>query len=157
MRKLGLRGVMAAVAVMAAGVPGARGDAPDPMAAVKAAGGEIFKARCATCHDAPGSKAPSRSQIGELSIEDIAKDLLLGPMAPQAHGLSVQQVGAVAVYVSHKATRPDPDATVNMCKSPGEMPLNGVMWDGWANDYGNSRFQARPGFDAAHVGDLKLK
>jgi len=131
-------------------------DPPSP-AAVREAGAQIFKARCATCHDQPGGKAPARAQLGQLSVEDVGKALLLGPMAPQAHGLTMQDIGAVATFVSLKATRPDPVATANMCQSPPPLDLSAAQWNGWGRDAANTRYQPQPGFDAANVGKLTLK
>jgi len=132
-------------------------DTPSALSAAQQAGAKIFQDRCASCHDQPGSKAPSRAVLGQISVDDIAKTLLLGPMAPQAHGLTVQQIGAVATYVSHKAVRPDPVATANMCAAPPKLTLAGAHWNGWGNDPDNSRFQPAPGFSAGDVGKLTLK
>jgi polyvinyl alcohol dehydrogenase (cytochrome) len=143
------------LAIAAAGQ--ARADTPPALLAAKQAGAKIFAERCASCHDQPASKAPSRAIIGQLSVEDIAKILLLGPMAPQAHGLTVEQIGAVALYVSHKAVRPDPVATANMCGTEPPVSLSGARWNGWGNDPGNARFQPTPGFNAKDVGRLSLK
>lgn len=131
---------------------------PAALAAARAAGEHLFAARCATCHDQPGSKAPGRAVLGALSVEDIAKTLLLGKMAAQATGLNLQEVGAIGVYLSHKAVRPDPDASANLCKLPhAPVDLKAAQWNGWGVDAANTRFQPKPGFAAAEIGKLKLK
>ncbi len=130
---------------------------PPSAAAIRAAGSQIFKDRCASCHDAPGGKAPSRAQLGQRSVEDIAKALLIGPMAPMAHGLTVAQVGAVSMFVSQKATRPDPLATANMCASPPPLDLAAPQWNGWGREGGNSRFQPATTITPGKVGGLRLK
>jgi polyvinyl alcohol dehydrogenase (cytochrome) len=147
---------VAALATLATTNPVAA-DTPPALSATQQAGAKIFQERCASCHDQPGSKAPSRAVLGQLSIEDIGKILLLGQMAPQAHGLTVQQIGAVATYVSHKAVRPDPVATANMCTSVPPMNLAGPHYNGWGNDSANTRFQPTPGFNASDVAKLTLK
>ena len=83
--------IVAAVLLAAGACAPAQADVPSE-AVIKAAGEHIYKERCAACHDQPASKAPTRAQIGQLSIEDVAKVLLLGPMAPQAHGQSGRAV-----------------------------------------------------------------
>jgi len=131
---------------------------PAAIAAARVAGGKLFAARCATCHGQPGVKAPSVAQLGDLSVEDIAKTLLLGKMAAQAQGLNLQEVGAIAMYLSHKAVRPDPDASANLCKTPQQpTDLAASGWNGWGVDAANTRFQPNPGFAAADIGKLKLK
>jgi polyvinyl alcohol dehydrogenase (cytochrome) len=157
MQKRVTTGVAAAMAAALAGRLPAAADPPPALTAAQQAGARIFQERCATCHDQPGGKAPSRAQLGQRSVEDIAKALLLGPMAPQAHGMSIQEIGAVASYVSHKAVRPDPVATANMCKSPPPLDLSAPQWNGWGRDAANSRFQPSPGFDAQDIGKLTLK
>ncbi len=147
----------AAWVLAALGVSPAKADPATAMAAAKQMGGQIFADRCAGCHTAAASKAPSLAQLGERSIEDIATALLLGPMAPQAHGLSVQQIGAVAVFVSHKVTRPDPDPRANMCKVAPKLDLSAAQWNGWGREPGNTRFQDKPGFAAPAINKLKLK
>jgi polyvinyl alcohol dehydrogenase (cytochrome) len=134
----------------------AAADPPSP-AVIRAAGAQIFKDRCAGCHDAPGGKAPSRAQLGQRSVEDIAKALLIGPMAPMAHGLTVAQVGEVAMFVSQKVPRPDPVATANMCASPPPLALNAPQWNGWGRDGANSRFQPTTAITPDNVGALRLK
>jgi polyvinyl alcohol dehydrogenase (cytochrome) len=135
----------------------ARADVPSAQAAAQQMGAKLFQDRCAGCHDAAGSKAPPRAQLAQRSIEDIGKALVLGPMAPQAQGLSMQQIGLLATYLSHKAVRPDPIATANMCKSVPPLDLAGAQWNGWGRDGANTRFQPAPGLKAGDVGKLKLK
>ncbi|MEJ0045517.1 MAG: PQQ-binding-like beta-propeller repeat protein [Rhodospirillales bacterium] len=149
--------LLAAMALTVTFGPHARADAPPSLSPVQQAGARIFQERCASCHDQPGNKAPSRAVLSQISVEDVAKALILGPMAAQAQGLTIQQVGAVATYVSHKATRPDPSPTANMCAPSVKPGLAGPSWNGWGNDQANTRFQPTPGFSAADVGRLTLK
>ena len=152
-----LAAVLASLSMTLANTAPASADAPPALSAAQQEGAKIFQDRCASCHDHPGSKAPPRAVLGQLSVEDIAKIMLLGPMAPQSQGLSIAQVGAVAMFVSHKATRPDPVATANMCATPPAFALDGAGWNGWGNDPGNARFQPTTGVNAGNVGSLKLK
>jgi polyvinyl alcohol dehydrogenase (cytochrome) len=154
--------VWVAVAATAASAllapPPARADLPPAAVALMRAEGEkIFKARCATCHDVPGGKAPSRALLGQRSVEEIGKALVVGPMAPQARGLSLQDIGAVAMFVSRKAARPDPDPTVNMCQSAPKLDLAAVQWNGWGREVGNTRYQPATGISAANVDKLHLQ
>jgi polyvinyl alcohol dehydrogenase (cytochrome) len=152
-----LAAVLAGLSMTLANTVPASADAPSALSAAQQAGAKIFQDRCASCHDHPGSKAPPRAVLAQLSVEDIAKIMLLGPMAPQSQGLSIAQVGAVAMFVSHKATRPDPVATANMCATPPLFSLDGTGWNGWGNDPGNARFQPTTSLTAGNVGKLKLQ
>jgi len=149
--------IAAVCAVSLAGVTPAAADPSAGIAAAKQLGGKIFAQRCSGCHDQPATKAPSRALLGALSVEDIGKTLMLGPMAPMAHGLSVQEIGAVALYVSHKETRPDPDPRADMCKIVPKFDLASAQWNGWGRDAANTRYQPAPGFSAANIGKLTLK
>lgn len=161
-RRLAMPLLLALAMAALPNVPGRADPPPAAIAAMKVQGEKLFAERCASCHDAPGSKAPSRAVLAQISVEDIAKILMLGPMAPQAQGLDVQQITAIALYASHKAGRPDPEANANMCKTaPAKLDLAAASttadWNGWSPSHDNARFQPAPGLAAADVPHLKLK
>jgi polyvinyl alcohol dehydrogenase (cytochrome) len=134
----------------------ARAD-PPTVAAVKASGARLFAERCAQCHGNVGGNAPSRDQLGQLSVVDIYKTLAIGPMAPRAQGLSMQEISALAAFVNEKPGRPDPVATANMCHSAPPPDPRAAQWNGWGSDLINSRYAPDAGISAANVGQLKLQ
>ncbi len=120
----------------------------------------IYKAKCAVCHDHPVGRIPSRSTIKTLPAQQVVYDLTFGVMQPQGLGLSVQEIAALASFLTGKSSTPGPQPKpdANMCRNPGgPISLNGPRWNGWGHDVGNSRFQPQPGFTASDIPKLKVK
>ncbi|MBS0479636.1 MAG: c-type cytochrome [Proteobacteria bacterium] len=65
-----------------------------------AAGRTIFQARCNACHGSRQPGTPSRADLAKLSQAQIVEILLHGPMRPMAAGLSKDDVGNVAKFLS---------------------------------------------------------
>src|SRR6185503_19613001 len=83
-----------------------------------------------------------------------------GVMKPMAEGLTWQQLGALARYVSTREAGGARAAALEapLCKGkPKPLTLDGAQWNGWGRDAVNSRFQPRPGLKAADVPRLKVK
>jgi len=130
-------------------------------------GQTIYRARCASCHDAEAgspesTRAPSREALRAKSREDIVAALSAnGSMAPMATGITAVEKAAIAAYLS-PIVSPPADPTIGRCESqvatlpdPSKLP----QWNGWGNDPTNTRFQsaAAAGLTASRVPKLTLK
>ena len=120
----------------------------------------IYKDTCATCHDAPTGRTPSRDALKDRTPEAILNAMTSGTMTMQAMQLSTAERRAVAEYLSGKpfgtvsvpsaalcATKPA--AIANIASKP--------QWNGFGVDSSNSRYQPKPGMTAEDVPKLKLK
>lgn len=120
----------------------------------------IYKRKCAVCHDHPVGRIPSRSMIKTLPAQQVVYALTFGVMQPQGLGLSVQQIAALATFLTGKSSTPGPQPKpdANMCPRPGgPISLDGPQWNGWGHDVENSRYQADPGFSLSDIPKLKVK
>src|SRR5215470_462460 len=55
-------------------------------------GAELYKQKCAACHDEPQERVPPLFLIRRRSAEDVIQTLTGGAMKQQAAGLSVDQI-----------------------------------------------------------------
>jgi polyvinyl alcohol dehydrogenase (cytochrome) len=120
----------------------------------------IYKQKCAVCHDHPVGRIPSRSMIKTLPAQQVVFDLTFGVMQPQGLGLSVQEIAALATFLTGKSSTPGPQPKpdANMCPTPGgPISLDGPQWNGWGRDLENSRFQPQPGISVSDIPRLKVK
>jgi polyvinyl alcohol dehydrogenase (cytochrome) len=132
----------------------------EPISKGESASEQIYKDRCAVCHDKPTTRIPARSLIAKQSNEDIVRTLTAGTMKQWAEGLSADQIRALAVYLT--GTQPSIGAkgslNENLCKEPaGPINLNGPQWNGWGRDLDNSRYQPQPGIKPEDISRLKVK
>ncbi|THD79410.1 MAG: cytochrome C oxidase Cbb3 [Phenylobacterium sp.] len=131
------------------------GEGGDP-----ALGATVYQQRCASCHDTPTGRTPSKAVIGNNTRAHIADTLIEGVMAPMAAGLTTHERSSVAAYLSTRKTgqagEVGEDAPLCKAKAP-PMSLDGPQWNGWGRTDAQSRFQPNPGFSAAEVPRLKLK
>ena len=113
----------------------------------------LFQERCATCHMAtppPDNRAPSLTELRNLSPEAILVAITTGPMAPNATDLTEPQRRAIAEYLGGRAIGASEtsaaSAMTNQCR-PGAIGDIAKMprWNGWGADVENSRFQPREG------------
>ena len=129
-------------------------------AATSPEGAELYKQRCAVCHDTPQDRIPPLFLIRRRSAEDVMQTLTTGSMKQQASGLSADQIRALAIHLTGKqpgsAVQVNLDA--NRCNdNVGTINLNGPQWNGWGRDLENSRYQPEPGIKAEDVARLKVK
>jgi polyvinyl alcohol dehydrogenase (cytochrome) len=134
--------------------------AQQPAAATSPEGAELYKQKCAVCHDAPQDRVPPLFLIRRRSAEDVIMTLTSGSMKQQASGLSADQIRALAIHLTGKQPGPpiDPNLGTNRCA--GVTPpinLKAPKWNGWGFDLDNSRFQPNPGIKAEDVPKLKVK
>src|SRR5215469_3720635 len=125
-------------------------------------GAQIYKQRCAACHDAPAERVPSLASIKKMSGEAIYTALTRGAMKTQAADLSSAQIFAVIGYIApsggaHAVVAP----ILRTCKTePAVRALENLpAWNGWSPSLTNSRFQAPSSalLSATDVAHLKLK
>ncbi|HJQ70903.1 MAG TPA: PQQ-binding-like beta-propeller repeat protein [Blastocatellia bacterium] len=133
---------------------------PQQQGATSPEGAELYKQKCAVCHDNPQDRIPPLFLIRRRSAEDVIQTLTTGSMKQQASGLTADQVRALAIHLTGKqpgsAVQVNLDA--NRCKDGvGAISLDGPQWNGWGRDLDNSRYQPEPGIKAEDVGRLKLK
>jgi polyvinyl alcohol dehydrogenase (cytochrome) len=124
-----------------------------------APGSVLYKARCASCHDAAVERVPPRSVLEKLSADDIIQSMTSGVMAAQTVGLTASDINNIAAFVSTEpvGVAHAVKAETNLCGPSAPLRLAGLAWNGWGRDLGNSRFQPQPGFTAADVPRLKVK
>jgi polyvinyl alcohol dehydrogenase (cytochrome) len=130
-------------------------------------GQTLFRARCASCHDAAAgspeaTRAPSREALRARSRASIVDTLSAGgSMAPMATGLTALEKAAIAAYLSPIA-EPPVNADAGRCASqPASLPDPAKLprWNGWGVDASNARFQpaALAGLTSRTVPKLTLK
>lgn len=130
-----------------------------------AAGAQVYKERCAACHDASeATRAPSREALRARTAAQIVAALDPGGvMAGNAAGMSAAEKQAVATFLSGTAAAAGAaDPAVGACPpstAPLPDPATLPMWNGWGNDASNTRFQnaKAAGLTAADVPKLTLK
>jgi polyvinyl alcohol dehydrogenase (cytochrome) len=122
-------------------------------------GAALYQARCATCHDHPAERTPSRIMLSTYRTpEEIIAALTNGVMRQQAAGLSADEIRALAVHLTGKepvAGGPDPMA--NACTSHGPVQPAAGDWNGWGRDLANTRLQPRGGLAASDLPRIELK
>jgi polyvinyl alcohol dehydrogenase (cytochrome) len=121
-------------------------------------GEEVYRKRCAMCHDSASERTPSRDALKQLSVQRILRTLDFGVMINVAYVMSRDERDAVANYLG--VQRPDPpvpakaycsDRTVSIAASPNPS------WKGWGPDETNTRYARAGGLTLNQVGKLRLK
>jgi polyvinyl alcohol dehydrogenase (cytochrome) len=123
-------------------------------------GEELFTARCKGCHMPPVEHAPSRGELAAQFPNVIIDALKTGKMQPMAAGLSDDDIGAIAAWVTGQA----PDARFdvaseakNTCPEGAKFNPAGPSWNGWSPDKQNSRVAASTTITAASAPKLAVK
>jgi polyvinyl alcohol dehydrogenase (cytochrome) len=118
----------------------------------------IFAERCAVCHDHPTGRTPARAYLLPRLPSEIVHALSRGVMRTQAAGLSQEQMGALAVYLTGRPLDSEPDAKANSCIAHDGPPKSGPgEWPQWGGGPANTRFQPDPGFGVGDLPRLKVK
>ena len=133
--------------------PKSFGESPFP-------GAEVYQKRCASCHDQPGSRAPSRDALQKLSAARILRTLDFGLMMAVAYPLNRAEREAVATFLGTK-TEETPLPASAFCSANVSI-LSGPAsdtWAGWSPSASNARYQSteRAGLAPGQVRRLKLK
>src|SRR5215469_7862000 len=107
-------------------------------------GAQIYKQRCAACHDAPADRVPSLASIKKMSGEAIYTALTRGTMKTQAADLSSVEIFALIRYIAPAGDMHSVVAPIQRtCKAePAASPSQTLPdWTGWSPNLTNSRFQ----------------
>lgn len=123
-------------------------------------GARLYEQRCAVCHDNAQDRTPPKSIIAKKTPEEVIAALTTGSMKMQASGLKELEIRALAVYLTGKQPNGiiDPSQLANRCQAPGgPINLKAPGWNGWGNDYDNTRYQPKPGLKPEDVPRLKVK
>lgn len=160
MRVWGMFLPVAAIPCAAAIADGPTGMAPTTDTITR--GERVYRESCASCHDNPQGRTPSRRFLVQTRSPDyILRALTMGVMRDITAGVSLDDKKAVATYLLGRPPRTTPEASLdaNLCASAGPpITLTGSMWNGWSGSgHSNARFQPNPGFTRADVPRLKLK
>ena len=128
--------------------------------AAVARGQELFRQRCANCHEPAIDRAPGRGQLAALWGNDVVKVLKQGSMQTMAAGLSDADINAIAQFLTGRA----PEATFDLSKEASNpCPANnrfrpaGPAWNGWSPDKSNNRIAEKTSITAANAPRLKVK
>src|SRR6185503_12931904 len=80
----------------------------DPANTAVVSGADVYKQRCASCHDQIDARIPTRSALEKLSPARILKTLDFGAMMSIAYPLRRDERDAVAAFLGHGANEPPP-------------------------------------------------
>jgi polyvinyl alcohol dehydrogenase (cytochrome) len=130
------------------------------LARMQARGEALFAARCKSCHMPPVEHAPSRAELAVQWPNTVIDALKTGKMQPMAAGLSDEDIGAIAAFVTGQ--RPDAHFDVaaeakNVCPAGARFNPAGPAWNGWSPDRQNSRVAAASSITAANAPKLAVK
>ncbi len=157
------RDLIAIVAGVAALPLAAHAQQPVPSIA-QPNGAALYSQYCSQCHDAANSRAPSRSLLQSMTLEEVLKTLSTGSMASIAQDRTNAERTAIASFITGKGSegsRASTDISGQCVQNPVGFPqrLDGPRWNGWGADLGNSRFQpaAMAGLTPDQVPLLHLK
>src|SRR5882672_9142909 len=127
-------------------------------------GAALYSQYCSQCHDAADSRAPGRSLLQSMTLEEVLKTLSTGSMASIAQDRTNVERTAIASFITGKGSegsRASTDISGQCVQNPVSFPqrLDGPRWNGWGADIGNSRFQpaAMAGLTQDQVPLLHLK
>jgi polyvinyl alcohol dehydrogenase (cytochrome) len=130
-------------------------------------GEQIYKLRCASCHDGGMARVPGREALRTRTPEDIELALSSFAMRRQGESLRPAERRAVAAFLAGRSAgsyRAPLDviprqAYCDAAGGPAPDLLGGAAWNGWGGGPRNMRFQAAgaAGVNAADVPRLKLK
>jgi polyvinyl alcohol dehydrogenase (cytochrome) len=123
-------------------------------------GDAIYKQRCATCHDQPGSRIPPRTALEKLPAARILRVMNAGVMMTVAYPLRRDEREAVAAYLGKAGPEPGPKPEA-FCKerSITLKQIPAFSWNGWSPTPDNARFQSADlaRLSISQVRQLKLK
>jgi polyvinyl alcohol dehydrogenase (cytochrome) len=139
------------IMMFAAGLASAQSP-PSPQNAQEA----VFQQTCAVCHNNPATRAPARDSLHAMSPDFIAEALTNGIMKEQGSGLSAEQRGSLAEYLTgQKLGAQAPMA--GRCSQTRLFPADGPSFNGWGANPENWRYQPEPGVSATQLQQLDLK
>src|SRR5262249_40374269 len=122
-------------------------------------GEELYKVRCASCHDQSLARVPPREALQTLSAGRILRTLDFGLMMNIAYTLKRDEREAIANFLG--TSESDVPAIRNACPA-GNRAMAGSStgnWNGWGPSPDNARYQPteKAGVTLDQVRKLKLK
>ena len=125
-------------------------------------GADIYRTRCASCHDNPQGRTPPRATLTVTKSADvIIRALTTGAMRQIGATVGADGRAAVAAYLTGKPPGESGtiDINANRCAPPAKpFTLEGPSWNGWSGrGTTNARHQFEAGLSPADVARLKLK
>jgi polyvinyl alcohol dehydrogenase (cytochrome) len=126
-------------------------------------GAQVYRERCASCHDTGVPHAPARVILGYMTPDAIVAALTTGPMREQGSGLSSEQKVEVAQHLSGHALGaaqaemppPPPCSPANAAFDRSQIPA--FAGGGLDQAATHSVARAKAGLAPADVGKLRLK
>lgn len=129
-----------------------------------ASGEEVFKQRCAGCHEQNNPRIPHADVLRKLPAARILRTLNWGVMGNVAYTMSIAERESVAAYLGTpgaSVTMPPSafcaDRAVRFADAKAKLPQ--PQWNGWSPSANNARYQATQagGLTLDGVQRLKLK
>jgi len=120
-------------------------------------GASIYDEHCSRCHDLPGTRAPSKDVLAQMSANRIVRTMDFGAMMSVTYILDRAERLAVASWLGVPGEDREPPAAA-WCRDTRialGRPRSG-HWNGWSPADTNTRFQANPGFDSSDIPRLRL-
>jgi polyvinyl alcohol dehydrogenase (cytochrome) len=123
-------------------------------------GEEIYRTRCAGCHDQVSARIPPREALQKMSSARILRTLDFGLMMSIAYPMRRDEREAVASFLG---TAGDEAALPSGAFCPPDRPIlsnqAGGNWNGWSVSPFNTRYQTAEGagLTAEQIRKLKLK
>src|SRR3977135_3764039 len=114
-----------------------------------ASGEQVYRTRCASCHDQASPRIPPRDALQKMSALRILRALDFGAMMTVAYPLSRDERQAVAGFlgVAGPPSSPPPSAFCSDRRVKLDDPARPASparmeWNGWSPASTNSRFQS---------------
>jgi len=106
----------------------------------------LYGKRCASCHDAGISRAPTRAALGQMSPDAIKAALTSGKMRAQGEGVTPAELDALVRFLSKQPAGTEAAPSLdNACPNSGSRTLSNLFdkphWNGWGNGPTQTRFQ----------------
>jgi polyvinyl alcohol dehydrogenase (cytochrome) len=123
-------------------------------------GEDIFKQRCAGCHDQNNPRIPAREVLQKLPAAHILRTLNYGEMIAVAYTMTIAEREAVAKYLGTPGDEAPMPASAFCKVRTAKVAANPkVEWNGWSPGSGNMRYQTAEasGLSIDQVKRLKLK
>lgn len=120
-------------------------------------GEKLIQENCAACHDDTSLNLISLGSMSIYSEEDLINILQQGKMKTQARHLSVEEIQAIAGYIS-KSKIPTKEES-NICNndlSPTDL-FTGSHWPSFGFNSSNSRNQINTTISSSNVEKLELR
>lgn len=135
--------------------------APFWLIAQRPQGDDVYRQRCASCHDSAAPRVPQRDALRQLTSARILRVLDFGTMMSVGYLLNRAEKEAVADYLGRPGDAVAAPAESAYCedRSVSFGRSGEARWNGWSASPGNTRFQdaAGAGLTADQARNLELK